>query len=108
MVHQITLGQVKQIALEVSKRWKFVNHGSYYNCVDTKTKQSSNQGGNYNFASYNFWCKVELMYLAFIGENSLYFDWQLNGVDVSNNRKIYVYKITEEVVKMLCGFEIKE
>ena len=101
----ITVGQVKQIASEISKRWQFVNHSSYYNCIDTKTGQCSNQGGKYNFASYHFLNRVESMYLQLIGETALYFDWQSCGVENVNNRKNYVCRIKDEVVKLLCGFQ---
>lgn len=100
----ITNRQVKEIAKEVSKRWRFVNHDSYYNCIDTKTGQQSNQGGDYNFASYHFMNKVEAMYLNFINENALYFDWQTNGVKETNERKSYVFRIENKVVELLCGF----
>jgi len=108
MVKQITKGKVKQIALEISKRWNLVNRNSYYNVIDTKTGQSSIEGGNINFSSYYMYCKIEFMYLQMIGENALYFDWQTNGVDISNNRKNYVFKIKDEVVRLLCGFSIKK
>lgn len=104
-VKQITIGQVKQIALEVSKRWQFVNHKIYYNCIDTKTGQESNHGGRNNFASYHFLNFVESMYLQFINENNLYFDWQRHGVKETQDRKSYVFKIKNKVVNLLCGFE---
>ena len=63
---QITNGQVKQMASEISKRWKFENHGSYYNCIDTKTGQRSNDGGAKNFAHYNFTNAIECAYLMCI------------------------------------------
>lgn len=108
MVKQITKGQVKQIALEISKRWNLVNRNSYYNVIDTKTGQSSIAGGDKNFSSYYMDCKIEFMYLQMIGETALYFDWQTNGVDISNNRKNYVFKIKDEVVRLLCGFNIEK
>lgn len=108
MVKQISNGQVKQIALEISKRWNLVNRGVYYNVIDTKTGKSSIEGGDKNFASYSMYCKIEMMYLKMIGENALYFDWQSNGVEVSNNRKNYVFKIKDEVVRLLCGFQIQK
>lgn len=98
----------KQIALEISKRWNLVNRVDYYNVIDTKTGQSSIEGGDKNFASYSMYCKIEMMYLQMIGENALYFDWQPNGVEVSNNRKNYVFKINDEVVRLLCGFKIQK
>lgn len=106
---QITIGQVKKIASEVSKRWKFVNHNSYYNCIDTKTGQKSNDGGDYNFASYYFDYKVECLYLEMIGENYNYLkDWQTYGVKETQERQRYMYKIQMEVIKLLCGFEVKK
>lgn len=108
MVKQISIGQVKQIAFEVSKRWNLINRNSYYNVIDTKTGKSSIEGGDKNFSSYHMYCKIEFMYLQMIGENALYFDWQSNGVEVSNNRKNYVFKIKDEVVSLLCGFQIQK
>ena len=107
-VQQITDEQVNQIALEIGTRWNLINRGSYYNVIDTKTGQSSIAGGDKNFASYNMLCKIEMMYLQMIGENALYFDWQSNGVEASNTRKNYVFNITDEVVKILCGFQIQK
>ena len=108
MIKRITKGQVKQIALEISKRWNIVNHNTYYNVIDTKTGQSSIEGGNKNFSSYYMYCKIESMYLQMIAENAWYFDWQINGVDISHNRRTYVFKIKDEVVKLLCGFSVKK
>jgi len=102
---KISLKQVKQIASEISKRWKFVKHSSYYNCIDTKTGQESNVGGDYNFASYHFNNAVEAMYLSMIGENALYLDWSTVGVKESEERKSYIYKIRKEIVRLLCGFD---
>lgn len=106
MVKQITIGQVKKMALEISKRWGFVNHGTYYNCIDTKTGQQSTMGGDRNLASYHFECEVERLYLELIGENNLYFNWQSVGVNVSEARKNYVWKIKDEIVRHLCGFKL--
>ena len=108
MVKQITKGQVKQIAAEISKRWNLVNRNSYYNVIDTKTGICSIEGGDKNFSSYYMYCKIEYLYLQMIGENALYFDWKINGVDTSNNRKNYVFKIKDEVVRLLCGFSIEK
>ena len=107
MVKQITKGQVKQIAREISKRWNIINKNSYYNVIDTKTGQSSIEAGDKNFSSYYMYCNIEFMYLKMIGENSLYFDWQSTGVDISNNRKNYIFKIKDEVVRLLCGYSVK-
>lgn len=101
---RITQGQVKQIALEISKRWKFVNYGNYYNCIDTKTNQQSISGGDYNFASYHFQNKIESQYLKLINENSLYFDWSQAGVKVTEERKMYLLKVRYKVIHILCGF----
>ena len=105
---KITVGQVKQITLDVSKRWEFKNHNSYYNCIDNKTGQQSNDGGNYNFAHYHFQNFVEYKYLQMINKNSLYLDWQTVGVDNSNSRKTYIKEIQYKVVELLCGFKQKK
>ena len=39
------------------------------------------------------------------GETALYFDWQSCGVENVNNRKNYVCRIKDEVVKLLCEFQ---
>ena len=104
-IKRITHGQVRVIALEISKRWNLSNRGSYYNVTDTKTGQSSIEGGDKNFSSYYMYCQIEYIYLQMIEENALYFDWQSNGVEVSNKRKNYVFRIKDEVVKLLCGFD---
>lgn len=101
---QITNGQVKQMASEISKRWKFENHGSYYNCIDTKTGQRSNDGGAKNFAHYNFTNAVECAYLKLIGENYTYLDWQKHGVTETNDRRSYIMCISCQIEKLLCGF----
>jgi len=102
---RITNGQVKQIAETISKRWKFVNHGSYYNCIDTKTRQSSNQGGDYNFATLYFHHAVESEYLKLIGEQTSYLDWQMYGVPATTDRKTYIFCIEWKVIELLCGFK---
>lgn len=101
---QITKGQVKQIAAEISKRWKFENHGTYYNCIDTKTGQRSNDGGDKNFAHYYFSNAVECAYLKLISEDYSYFDWQKHGVAETEDRKSYAMCIACEIEKLLCGF----
>lgn len=105
--NRITVAQVKEIAKEISTRWTFVNHGSYYNCIDTKTGERSNDGGDGNFASYNFICRVETLYLKMIGKDYSYFDWQSQGVDETNERKNYIFSIRDKVVELLCGFKYK-
>lgn len=101
---QITNAQVKQIAVEISKRWKFKNFGSYYNCIDTKTGQESNRGGDKNFAHYYFTNAVEFAYLKLIGEDYTYFDWQRHGVQETNDRKHYASCIAWKIEELLCGF----
>jgi len=96
----ITIGQVKEIAKTISKRWKFVNRGSYYNCIDTKTGQQSIQGGDYNFASYWFKNKVEDMYLAMIGEDTRY--TRSCSERDKRERRQYLYRIQNEVIRLLC------
>ena len=103
---RITIGQVKVIAKEISKRWQFVNHGSYYNCIDKKTGQESNHGGDYNFASYWFKNKVEDMYLHMIAEDTRY-TRSCTEKD-KRQRWLYLYKIQKEVVRLLCGFTGEE
>ena len=105
MKTQITIKQVKQIALLVSSNYEFVNHSTHYNIIDKKTKQSSNQGGRKNLVFADFSNLVEYAYLNMIGENDLYFDWQKFGVDVSNQRKSYVSKIKYKVVELICGYK---
>jgi hypothetical protein len=104
---KITNSQIQQIANEISKRWKFENFGSYYNCIDTKTGQESNQGGAGNFASYHFNNAVESLYLNLIGEDNLYFDWQKHGVKETNDRKDYVKCIAYEIEHILCEYTNK-
>jgi hypothetical protein len=105
MEKQITIGQVKQIAQLVAKKFDFVNHGTHYNIIDKKTRQSSNQGGKRNFVYGDFANLVEFEYLNLISENGLYFDWFIHGVDISQNRKSYVYRIEYKIVELLCGFK---
>ncbi len=102
--NRITNGQVKQIAAEISKRWKFENHGIYYNCIDTKTGQESNRGGKHNFAHYSFTNAVEFAYLELIGKDYSYFDYQNSSVLESNDRKSYCMSIACEIEKLLCRF----
>jgi hypothetical protein len=104
MKTQITLGQVKQIALEVSQKYEIVNRGTYYNIIDKKTRQCSIEGGDGNLVSYNLFCIVQSAYLKFINENALYFDWKTCGVDISLERKHYTFKIKDKVVQILCGY----
>lgn len=105
MENKVTIGQVKQIAKLVSEKFEFVNHGSYYNIINKKTRQCSNQGGRNNLVYGHFCNLVEFEYLNMICENGLFFDWQIHGVDISNERKSYVYRIQYKVVELLCGFK---
>jgi hypothetical protein len=105
-VKQITLGQVKQIALEVSKHYELTSNGTYYNIIDKKTRKCSIQGGDKNLTYGDFYNLIEYSYRGIIAENGLYFDWQTNGVNVSLNRKKYVYKIQSKIVEIICGFQI--
>lgn len=100
---QLTVGQVKLIAKDVAKRWKFVNRGSYYNCIDTQTGQQSILGGKYNFASYYFHNRVERMYVEMVGEDLRYTNSCSNSEKIE--RQSYLFKIQREVIKILCGFE---
>ena len=102
---QITLGQVKQIALEVSQKYEIVNRGNYYNVIDKKTRQCSIEGGDKNLVSHTLFCIVQSAYLKLINENALYFDWQINGVGVTNDRRNYTFKIKDKVVEILCGYK---
>ena len=104
MIKQITLGQVKQIALEVSKKYEIVNKGTYYNIIDKKTRKCSIEGGKHNLVSYNLYCIIENSYLKFINENALYFDWQSYGVNITLERKNYAFKIKDKVVELLSGY----
>jgi hypothetical protein len=104
MKKQITLGQVKQIALEVSQKFEIVNRGTYYNIIDKKTRKCSIEVGKINLVSFNLYCIVENAYLKFIDETPLYFDWQTYGVDVTLERKNYAFKIKDKVVELLCGY----
>jgi hypothetical protein len=105
MATQITLGQVKQIALEVSKSYELINRGTYFNCIDRKTRQSSLEGGRSNLVYAHLCGVVRSMYLSFIESDGNYFDWQLFGVQESNNRKEYLMKVEQKVVELLCGFK---
>lgn len=105
MKKQITLGQVKQIALEVSQKFEVVNRGTYYNIIDKKTRKCSIEGGDSNSVSGSFYSLVEYIYLKFINENGLYFDWQTYGVDVTLERKNYAFKIKDKVVELLSGYK---
>jgi hypothetical protein len=102
---QITLGQVKQIALEVSQKYEIVNRGNYYNVIDKKTRQCSIEGGDKNLVSHTLFCIVQSAYLKLINENALYFDWKTYGVDISLDRKHYTFKIKDKVVEILCGYK---
>ena len=104
-VTHITLGQVKQIALEVSKKFQLVNRGIYYNIIDKKTRICSIQGGDKNLVYGSFYDLIEYSYLQLIDENGLYFAWDNHGVDVTKKRKQYVYKIQYKVVELLCGYQ---
>lgn len=105
MKKQITLGQVKQIALEVSKKFDIVNRGTYYNIIDKKTRKCSIEGGKHNLVSYQLYCIVESAYLKFIDESPLYFDWQSYGVNTTLERKNYAFKIKDKVVEILSGYK---
>jgi len=102
---QITIGQVKKIAQLISTKYEFVNRGCYYNIIDKKTRQCSIEGGRKNLVFGHFCNLVEFEYLNMIGENGLFFDWRIHGVDISNERKSYVYRIQYKVVELLCGFK---
>jgi hypothetical protein len=101
----ITNSQLKEFAKEISKRWKFINYHCYYNCIDTKTGEESNRGGDKNFAYYNFRNAVQSMYLKSIGEDYSYFDWQKYGVAHQNKVESYCFKINAGIIELLCGFE---
>ena len=103
-VTQITLGQVKQIAFQVSKKFEFVNRGDYYNIINRKTRQCSIEGGDKNNTYGSFYNLIEHAYLQLINENAYYFMWDINGVDATNERKNYVFKIKYKVVELLCGY----
>ena len=104
-VNQITLGQVKHIALEVSKKFELVNRGIYYNIINKKTRQCSIQGGGKNLTFGSFLNLIEYSYLQLINENGLYFAWDQHGVDVTKKRKEYLFKIHYKVVELLCGYK---
>lgn len=108
IIKQITLGQVKQIALEVSKKFELVNRGIYYNIIDKKTRQCSIQGGDKNLTFFRLYDLIRYSYLQLINENDLYFAWDVNGVENTNQRKEYVYKIQYKVVELLCGYQYKQ
>ena len=97
----LTSTQVQEIASQIAQRWEFIDYGSYYNCIDTKTGQRSNNGGDYNFSHYNFHNMVEVLFLSSVGEKYNYFDWQLNGVSESNERKGYIFNLCREIVDIL-------
>ena len=105
MKKQITIGQVKQIALEISENFELVNRGNYYIVIDKKTRQSSLQGGRNNLVSYSMNSVIEFTYLNLINENGNYFDWSINGVDVTKERHAYVFKIKQKIVELLCGYK---
>jgi len=105
MTTQITLGQVKQIAAQVSEKFSLVNRGTYYNVIDIKTGKSSIEGGKGNLTSYFMDDLIQYLYLQMIGENGLYLDWQINGVDISNERKNYIIKIKIKIVELICGYK---
>jgi hypothetical protein len=105
MITQITLSQVKQIALEVSQKFEVVNRGTYYNVIDKKTRKCSIEGGDSNLVSGSFYSLVEYTYLKFINENGLYFDWKTYGVEVTLERKNYAFKIKDKVVELLSGYK---
>ena len=107
-VKQITVGQVKQIALELSKKFELVNRGDYYNIINRKTRQCSIQGGDKNNTYGSFFNLIEQTYLQLINENAFYFMWDINGVDATNERKNYVFKIQDKVVELLCGYQYKK
>lgn len=104
MTITITPEQIEQISNTIGKRWTLENFGNYYNIIDTKTGQHSNNGGDYNFASYHMKNAIETAYLNLIGKNSLYLDWQTSGVDETNKRKSYISCIVWKVEELLCGF----
>lgn len=104
-VTQITVGQVKQIALEVSRKYELVNRGDYYNIINRKTRQCSIEGGDKNNTYGSFYNLIEHAYLQLINENAYYFMWDINGVDATNERKNYVFKIKDKVVELLCGYQ---
>lgn len=105
MKTQITLGQVKQIAKEVSKKYEVINRGTYYNIIDKKTRKCSIEGGSQNLVSGSFYSLIEYLYLKLINENGLYFDWQTYGVDITLERKNYAFKIKYKVVEILSGYK---
>ena len=106
-IKQITLGQVKQIAAEVSKHYELINRGNYYNIINRKTRECSIQGGDKNLTFGNFYNIIEYSYLKLIDENGLYFDWSSYGVDTTNARKNYVFRIQDKIVELICGFNTK-
>ena len=105
MKTQITIGEVKKIASLVSKKYELVNRDIYYNIIDKKTRQSSIEGGDKNLVSSHLYQLVEFEYLKIIGENGLFFDWQVNGVNTTLERKSYVFKIKNKIVELLCGYK---
>ena len=106
-IKQITNGQVKQIANVVAKKFELVNRFTYVNIIDKKTRQCSIQGGDKNLVFGSFYNLIEYTYLQLINEDGLYFDWCTNGVDATNQRKEYVYKIQYKIVELLCGYQYK-
>lgn len=103
----ITLGQVKQIANELSKSYKVENRGSYFNIIDRKTNQSSIEGGKYNLVSYKFQNIVQKMILDFCNKPHSEFDWFTVGVDISNENESYWFKVYYKVIELICGFKTK-
>ena len=107
VVKELTDNQIKDIAKSISKRWEFENHHTHYNCIDTKTGKHSNNGGDKNFASYFFNNSVQRHWLECIGEKPSYFDWQLHGVNETNQRQSYQFELQRRIVEILCGFKNK-
>ena len=97
--------QVNQIAAKVGERFTIENYGTYYNVTDTDTGERSNDGGDYNFATFNMYKTVETLYLSAIGQTHLYFDYQTSGVKQAKHRRGYVMMLKREVVRILSGFE---
>lgn len=98
---EITIGQVKEIAKEVSVRFEVKCKGDYYNVIDRKTRKSSIEGGDKNLTYYSFFDLIRFLTLKFSGKTSSELDWSCVGVDVSDNNQSYLFKIKDKIVELI-------
>lgn len=101
---QITHNQVNEICKIAAEKYEVIDRTTYVNVIDKKTRQSSLEGGDYNFVTYHLRVLVEQNVLKYSNKNyNEAFDWMSVGVNTQNDNFNYVTKVYREVIKRIAN-----